>query len=143
MEDSVVDGFLTEWHRLVREKDTAAIPAMLAENVAIGPPPYWNRLEGKDAVAFLLGVILSTIEDFTYRREWRNGAELALEFSGNVEGKPLQGIDLITLDSEGRVSKIDVPMRPVGTINVLIEKVTPQMMNYLESLGGDKQGEQR
>jgi hypothetical protein len=141
MEDSVVDGFLTEWHRIIREKDAAAFPAILAENVAIGPPPYWNRLEGKDTVAFLLGVILNTIENFEYRREWRDGAELALEFTGNVEGKSLQGIDLITVDSDGLLARIDVPMRPVEAINILMEKVQPQMMKYLESLAGGEQGE--
>lgn len=76
------ERFLTEWHRIVREKDAAAIGTLLAENVTLGAPPYWSTLEGRRLVAHLLGVILQTIEDFTYHRQWTAERELALELSG-------------------------------------------------------------
>jgi hypothetical protein len=95
--------FLAEWHRLVRAQDLDALPRILADDVTIGAPPYWRKLEGRDVAGFLLGVILTTIDDFTYHREWVQGAELALEFRGRVGDRELQGIDLITLDEGGSI----------------------------------------
>jgi hypothetical protein len=127
-------AFLTEWHRIVRAKDAGAIGALLAEDVTLGAPPYWSKLEGRKLVAHLLGVILSTIEEFTYHRQWVAGRELALEFTGRVGTKHLQGIDLITLDESGRAAKLDVLMRPISGMVALREAVAPRMQEFLSTL---------
>ena len=134
MDHPEVDRFLDEWHRIIREQDVSAIVEILAEDVEMGAPPYWNKLEGKDLVGHLLGLILETIEEFTYHRQWRSGRELALEFTGVVEGHKLQAVDLITVNEEGLLAKIDVPMRPLGTIEHLRDKIGPKMQKYLASL---------
>ena len=134
MDHPEVDRFLDEWHRIIREQDIAAIVEILADDVEIGAPPYWNKLEGKELVGHLLGLILETIEKFTYHRQWRSGRELALEFTGVVDGHQLQGVDLITVNEEGLLAKIDVPMRPLGTIEHLRDKIGPKMQKYLASL---------
>ena len=36
------DAFLAEWHRIVRERDVTALAGLLAPDVAIGAPPYWE-----------------------------------------------------------------------------------------------------
>jgi hypothetical protein len=123
--------FLTEWHRVVAERDLAALPRLLAPDVTLGAPPYWQRLEGERTVGHLLGLILQTIDGFTYHREWVQGAELALEFSGHVEQLELQGIDLITLDASGRVRNLDVLMRPVNAVLALRDRIAPQMVRFL------------
>ena len=128
------DAFLEEWHRIVAEKDLAGLGRALAEDVTIGAPPYWNRLEGHALVHHLLGLILDTIEDFTYRREWVSGRELALEFEGHVGEHRLQGIDLITLDENGAIRNLDVCMRPINAVLALREAVAPQMAAYLQKL---------
>jgi hypothetical protein len=87
-------------------------------------------------VQHLLGLILETIEGFTYHREWQDGAELALEFRGCVGEFELQGIDLISLDATGRIRRLDVLMRPANSVNALIEKIAPRMMKYLAEQKG-------
>jgi hypothetical protein len=126
-----VDDFLSEWHRIVAERDRDALRAVLAEDVSIGAPPYWNRIQGRDVVHHLLGIIIDTIEGFTYHREWQRGNELALEFTGRVGELELQGIDLITLDDWFAIGKLDVLMRPLDAILALREIVAPQMTAFL------------
>ena len=92
--------FLTEWHRVVSEKDLGALPGLLADDISLGAPPYWARLEGRELVQYLLGLILETIEDFRYHREWQQGSELALEFRGRIAG--LAGRRLFQPGKEGR-----------------------------------------
>jgi hypothetical protein len=126
-----VARFLTEWHRIVSEKDLAALGGVLAEDISLGAPPYWNRLEGRALVQHLLGLIVDTIGEFTYQREWQNGRELALEFTGRVDGRELQGIDLISLDEQMQISKFDVLMRPVNAVVALRERIAPKMAEFL------------
>jgi hypothetical protein len=109
----------------------AALGSVLAEDITMGAPPYWERLAGVELVQHLLGIIVSTIEDFTYHREWQDEGELALEFTGHVGNLELQGIDLISLDDELRIRSLDVLMRPISTVIALRDIVAPQMAAYL------------
>lgn len=124
-------AFLPEWHRIVAERDVDGLGRILADDVSLGVPPYWGRMQGRDIAQHLLGLIIHTIEGFTYHREWQDERELALEFTGRVGERDLQGIDLITLEENGRVQNLDVLMRPVNGIIALREIVAPQMAAYL------------
>ena len=130
------DAFLAEWHRIVRERDLPALTALLGPEVELGAPPYWEPLRGRALVHHLLGLILETVQGFTYHREWKLGSELALEFRGKVGGLELQGIDLISLDGEGRVRRLDVPMRPINAVIALRDAIAPRMAAYLAKQNG-------
>ena len=125
-----VRGFLPAWHRIVAEKDLEALGRALSPDVELGSPPYWEPLRGHDVVHHLLGLILATIEDFTYRRQWQDGRELALEFEGRVGEHALQGIDLVTLDAEGRIARLDVAIRPLDAVLALRDAITPKMTAF-------------
>jgi hypothetical protein len=126
-----VTGFLEEWHRIVAERDLVALQGVLAEDVSLGAPPYWGRLDGREIVHHLLGLIVNTIEGFTYHREWSEGRELALEFRGRVGELELQGIDLISLDERLRIAKLDVMIRPINAAVALREAIAPRMAAFL------------
>ena len=125
------EAFLPAWHRIVRERDFEALAGVLAPDVAIGAPPYWTKLNGEKLVHHLLGLVIETIDGFTYHREWRNGVELALEFTGRVGDMDLQGIDLITLDASNRIQNLDVLMRPVNAVIALQKAIAPRMAAFL------------
>ncbi len=127
----VSEAFLEKWHGIVAARDAAGLAAVLAPDVTMGAPPYWAKLEGIDVVQHLLGIIVNTIEDFTYHREFTRGAELALEFHGQIDGLDLQGIDLISLDADGRLWNIDVMIRPINALVELQKIVAPQMVDFL------------
>ncbi len=125
------EAFLPEWHRIVRERDLDALRGVLAPDVSIGPPPYWVKLNGEKLVHHLLGLVIETIDGFTYHREWQDGAELALEFTGRIGDLDLQGIDLISLDAANRIRNLDVLMRPVNAVIALQKLIAPRMATFL------------
>ena len=129
--DPIVATFWERWHRIVADKDVDALRDILAPDVTMGPPPYWDRLQGRELVAHLLGIIINTIDDFTYHREWVDEHDLALEFQGHAGDIHLQGIDLICVNGDGLVTSLDVLMRPLNAIEALREVVAPQMVAYL------------
>ena len=131
-------AFLDEWHRIVRERDVPALATLLAPDVALGAPPYWEPLRGSALVQHLLGLILETIEGFTYHREWKMGSELALEFRGRVGNLELQGIDLISLDERLRIGSLDVMIRPINAVLSLREIIAPRMASFLAERGASR-----
>ena len=137
---SVEDGFLAKWHRLVEERDLIALEKILAEDVSMGAPPYWDKLNGRPIVLHLLGLIIQTIEDFTYHREWHDDArgegEIALEFHGHVGELDLQGLDLITVNDRGELQNLDVMIRPMNALAALKDVIAPQMLEFLRKNAG-------
>lgn len=125
--------FLARWQQIVDNRDAEGLGRSLADDISMGAPPYWNRIEGKPVVAHLLGIIAETIEDFTYHRQWVSGREFALEFHGHVDDRELQGIDLITINESGLITRLDVMIRPENALVMLRERVAPRMMEFLES----------
>jgi hypothetical protein len=129
------DDFLDRWHRIVEARDLEALDEILAEDISMGAPPYWDKLTGRPLVHHLLGLIIHTIEDFTYHREWQDDShgreEIALEFHGHIGELDLQGIDLITLDDEGKIQNLDVMIRPMNALSALRDTIAPQMMKFL------------
>ena len=129
--------FLSKWHPLVVQKNLSALDEILAEDVTMGAPPYWDKLSGRPIVHHLLGLIIQTIEDFTYYREWhddsRGEGEIALEFRGHIGHMALQGIDLITLDANGQIQNLDVMIRPMNSLEELRKIIAPKMLEFLQN----------
>ena len=125
------DPWLAEWHRIVAEKDVDALGGLLAADIELGAPPYWDKLKGRPIVHHLLGLIIHTIDDFTYHREWCDGSEYALEFTGHMAEHNLQGIDLISVDDRGVIQRFEVLMRPVNTVIELRNVIAPKMAEFL------------
>ncbi|MEX1152499.1 MAG: nuclear transport factor 2 family protein, partial [Parvibaculum sp.] len=61
--------------------------------------------------------------DFTYTKEWIDGNEIILEFESRIGDTKLKGIDRITIDADGRMSHIEVLIRPLNGLIALAEHV--------------------
>lgn len=92
----------------------------------------------------LLGIVISTLENFTYHREFVNGRHMVLEFRAVLyapEDKEratpmnVQGVDLITLDDDGNCSQFTVMIRPHNTLGVLKKIVAARMAEMMAEAG--------
>ena len=133
-----VEEFLAEWHRIVATRDLEALASTLDPEISMGAPPYWARLQGHAICYHLLGLILHTIDDFTYHREWHDDScengEIALEFRGHIVELDIQGIDLISLNERGEIQNLDVMIRPMNALAALRDVIAPQMADYLRNI---------
>lgn len=139
---SRVEAFLVDWHRIVEQRDLVALERILADDVTMGAPPYWDKLSGRPMVHHLLGLIVTTIVGFTYHRQWHHDSEgrgeIALEFHGRVGELNLQGIDLITLNDRGELQNLDVMIRPMNALSALRDVIAPQMVAFLRDRSADE-----
>ena len=138
---SRVEAFLVDWHQIVEQRDLEALERILADDVTLGAPPYWDKLSGRPLVHHLLGLIVTTIEGFTYHRQWHNDSEgrgeIALEFQGRIGELDLQGIDLIALNDRGELQNLDVMIRPMNALSALRDVIAPQMIEFLSDRPGN------
>lgn len=91
-----------------------AMVACLAEDVVFQSPVVFSPYRGRAVVGHLLRTVAGVFKDFRYTDELASAGQTALCFSARVGDKQLEGIDLITLDEEGRVAKLVVFVRPMS-----------------------------
>jgi hypothetical protein len=102
-------------------KDFSAIDELIAEDVSFRSPVVFKQYEGREAVALLLGTVAQVFEDFSYTDQIETGDSAALMFSARVGDRELDGIDYLHFDSEGRIDRMAVYVRPMSGVNALAE----------------------
>ena len=102
-------------------KDFSAIDELFAEDVVFRSPVVFKPYEGREAVAMLLGAVVQVFEDFRYTDQVETGDAAALAFSARVGERELDGIDFLHFDSEGRINRMAVYVRPMSGVNALAE----------------------
>lgn len=122
-----VEAWVRDWHEVVKSRDLSNVEDLLAEDMTLGAPPHWKKLETKRVCGMLFRVIIEVIPDFAYHRQWINGREIVLEFTGHVGNLGLQGVDIITLNEEGKVQNLDVMLRPANALMELMSLVGEKM----------------
>ena len=107
--------FLSNWHTAVKKRDASLMDSIIAEGCELHSPVVWKPTTDKAYLMHILQGVIDLVEGFDYRREWIDGHEIMLEFSGTVAGKGLLGIDKITLNADGRMERLEVLIRPMNT----------------------------
>ena len=112
---------LAEWHRLVRERDAAALPALLADGVVFRSPILYRPQVGRDVtVMYLTGALHVLVNgSFDYVGEIVGGNAAVLEFRTVVDEREVNGVDVIRFDDDGRIAEFTVMVRPLSAAHVV------------------------
>ena len=96
---------LEKWHQMIKTGDLSNLNELLADDVVFRSPVAFKPYEGKHVVFFILTNVIQVFENFTYHREFytEDGENVVLEFSANVSGKSLKGIDMIRFNAQGKI----------------------------------------
>lgn len=116
---------LEKWHEMVQAGNLSELNDLLADEVVFRSPVAYKPYEGKQVVFFILTNVIQVFEDFTYHREFytEDGENVVLEFSANVSGKSLKGIDMIRFNEQGKIIDFEVMIRPMSGLAVLAEQM--------------------
>lgn len=122
-----------QFRQAVEDSDHDGIMATLAEDVRLFSPVKFRPFDGKPAVAALFRVLLRTFQDFRYVGELSGrdqdgdgGPEVeshVLHFRTVVNGKQIEGIDLLHVGADGLISDITVMVRPLSAVTTLGEAI--------------------
>ena len=133
-----VAASLQRWHDMIEQMDVTPLPELLHPEAVFRSPIAHSPYPGAPVVATILGTVIQVFEDFTYHRQLASadGLSVVLEFSANVKGKQLKGIDLVRFDEQGKIVEFEVMVRPMSALQVLGEEMGRRLAPYLAANKG-------
>lgn len=147
---------LTEWHRIL-DGDRSAFDALIADDAVLHSPVIFKPLPGKETVIlYLTAAAMSFVGEkkpkteptdkrtyklpngqewdgrFRYAREVVGEYDAVLEFETTMNGKYVNGIDMIRCNEAGQIVDFKVMVRPLQAL----EAVRELMVSALDRLQG-------
>jgi len=124
------------WHDVARRRDLDALDRLLADEVVFHSPVVHTPQRGKAVTKLYLAGAMQVLgnESFRYVREVRSSTDAVLEFTTELDGIHVNGVDIIRWDEDGRIVDFKVMVRPLKAINLLHS----MMKSMLEQMTGGK-----
>ena len=122
MSDSPV---IPAWHQIVASRDMAALGRLLADEVVFHSPVVHKPQRGKAiTMKYLIGAMqVLNSEHFRYEREIVGEHDAMLEFSTELDGIQINGVDLIRWNDAGQIVDFKVLVRPLKAVNAVHQKM--------------------
>lgn len=129
-----IDAPLARWHAVLRARDAAGLPGLIAQEGVFRSPALFKPAQGRAAVVGYLTAAMTVLgsDDFRYVREWRNDTGAVLEFTTVLEGREIHGVDMIEWDDEGLIRDFTVMVRPRSALDLVIAHMGAELMRMLE-----------
>lgn len=130
---TAADRTAAAFRAAVEAQDMGAAVALLADDVVFESPIVHRQYRGRDAVAPVLFAVGTVFEDFRYTATFSGGpisdggsgpggpsdSGHVLRFSARVDDRDLDGVDILTVDDEGRIVAFAVMVRPYSAATAL------------------------
>lgn len=145
----MIETVLAKWKQHLRGELPGGLDELLHDDVVFYSPIVFTPQQGKAITTMYLEAAGQTLPGdagadqpsvaggggggFRYTKEVASGDVAVLEFETTVEGKYVNGVDIIRCDDEGRIVEFRVMIRPLQAINL----VHRQMGAMLESMAAD------
>lgn len=137
----MIEDVIAKWHAWVRGELPEALDVLLDDDVVFYSPIVYAPQRGKAITAMYLQAAGQTLpgdkasngtkaNGFRYTKQVIAGDHAVLEFETTVEGKYVNGVDIITINDAGRIVEFRVMIRPLQAVNL----VHRQMAAMLEQM---------
>ena len=133
---------IARWHQLTRGELPGGLDELIAEDCTFYSPIVFTPQKGKamtilylqaagqsfggepaDAANASFGADKDSPSSFHYTREVLDGHCAVLEFETEMDGKHVNGIDMITCNDSGQIVEFKVLIRPLQAINAVHAKM--------------------
>ena len=141
----MIHEVVERWHRHLRGELEGGLDALLDDDVVFYSPIVYTPQVGKAITTLYLSAAGQTLpgdknasssdpsKRFRYTKQVLAGDTAVLEFETTVEGKYVNGVDIIRCNEAGKIVEFRVMIRPLQAINL----VHRQMGEMLEKLATD------
>ena len=129
----MIDDVIARWHRYLRGELPGGLDGLLADDVVFYSPVVYTPQRGKllttkyleAASGALAGEVAADGAGgaFHYTKQVLSGDTAVLEFETTVDGRYVNGVDIIRCDDAGRIVEFRVMMRPLQGIQAVHEQM--------------------
>ena len=141
----MIEACLDKWHAHLRGELDGGLDEILADDVTFYSPIVFTPIEGKDMAKLYLSAAGNTFSEgdtsktpgkedsnFRYSKEVMSGDTIVLEFETTIDGKYVNGVDIMTWNDQGQITEFKVMIRPLQAVNLM----HAQMKATLEKMQG-------
>lgn len=119
---------VTAWHAIAEARDPAGLADLLADDCVFSSPAVHTPQEGRAlTTAYLSAAILVLGPTLTYVHEWYDASSAVLEFTADLGGRTLHGVDMMRWDGQGRITEFTVMVRPFRGLQALVDAMAAQL----------------
>lgn len=123
------------WHHLFEGGNIDDLEKLLDKHAVFYSPLVFKPQEGRKLTAIYLKnaykmFFANDNKSFTYVKEIHSETDSMLEFTCEIDGILINGVDIIRWNDEGKIQEFKVMIRP----NKAIEKVKEKMSELLSDL---------
>lgn len=112
------------WHRVVDSHDPAGLAALLADDVVFRSPAVHAPQEGRAKAEMYLTAALAVLgPTVRYERAWYAEDGAVLEFTADLDGVIVHGVDMMRWNTDGLIVDFTVMVRPMRALNTLVERM--------------------
>ena len=129
----MIHEVIEKWHLHMKGQLPGGLDELLDDDVVFISPIVFTPQQGKAITKLYLQAAGQTLpgekkssgspteddKSFRYIKEVLSGSTAVLEFETYVEGKYVNGIDMITCNDAGKIIEFRVMMRPLQAINAV------------------------
>jgi hypothetical protein len=134
-EELLIESVVAKWHQHLRGELPGGIEHLLDDDVVFYSPIVFTPQRGKEITSLYLQAAAKTFSGdgerhlsdephsegqvFRYTKTVMSGDTAVLEFETTMQGKYVNGVDIITCNDEGRIVEFRVMIRPLQAVNVV------------------------
>jgi hypothetical protein len=119
---------LSRWHQIVEEKDPARLDELLADDCVFRSPAVHTPQEGKALTTVYLSAAMKVLgPTLKYQHEWSDAGSAVLEFTAELDGLQVHGVDMLRWGSDGRVTEFTVMVRPFKGLTQLMTLMAAEL----------------
>ena len=138
----MIEKTIENWHRHVRGEFPGGLDELLADDCVFYSPIVYSPQQGKEISKLYLQAAGATFsgegksgakaskglpEAFRYTKQVMAGDQAILEFETEMEGKYINGVDIIRCNDEGKIVEFRVMVRPLQAVNLLHQKMAAML----------------
>ena len=121
------------WHQLIEQKNAAGLDDILADDAVFHSPVVHTPQKGKALTKMYLSAAIMVLgsSQFEYVREVIGESDAVLEFTAEINGIVINGVDMVHWNEDGKIDDFKVMVRPLKAVNLL----HGLMRQMLENMG--------
>ena len=129
---------LATWHDLLARNAMEELDPLLSDSIVFRSPVAHTPYPGRAAIKLVLKTVNRVFKNFTYHRTFAtaDGLGVVLEFSAEVDGKALKGIDMLRFDQAGKIEEFEVMVRPMSGLQALGAAMGAKLASQKQVLAG-------
>ena len=138
----MIEKTIENWHRNIRGEFPGGLDELLADDCVFYSPIVYSPQEGKEISKLYLQAAGATFggegkpgskaskglpSTFRYTKQVMAGDQAILEFETEMDGKYINGVDIIRCNDEGKIVEFRVMVRPLQAVNLLHKKMAAML----------------